>query len=219
MNDQTEKVALITGASRGLGAALAETLAEHRYHIIALARTVGGLEELDDRIQAKGGQATLVPADVTDDAAIEQIVSSIAGRWGKLDLWCHTAIHAPPLAPVDHIDPKDLDKSLKINVRATSRLITHLAPGLKAAGGKAVFFADPVEPKSFHSTYGLTKAAQLRLAQSWAQEGDKTGCKVLILTPPPMPTALRARFYPGERREDLTPCLEAAAELFKQMSH
>ena len=213
MTQDTDKIAMVTGASRGLGSACAEHLAAHGYHIVALARTTGALEELDDRIQAKGGAATLVPVDISNDDAMRQICRSIFERWGKLDLLIHAAIHAPPLSPASHIDEKDLDKSIAGNIRATSRLIANIEPLLKAAKGQAVFFNDPVKSKRFHATYGLTKAAQMRLARSWQDEATASGITVHILEPAPMPTATRARFYPGEDRAALTPCADEAARL------
>lgn len=196
------KTALITGASRGLGAALAKELAR-THHIIAVAKTTGALEELDDVIQAQGGQATLAPMDITVDAAMQQLCRSIYDRWSTLDLWVHTAIHAAPLAPVDHIGEKDFAKSVDVNVTATSRLIRYVAP-LLGATGKAVFFDDPQAGLSFYGSYGATKSAQISLAKSWQNETRKNGPKVHILTPEPMPTATRARFFPGEDRAALT---------------
>lgn len=118
----TDKLALITGASRGLGAALAEALAP-THHIIAVARTTGALEELDDRIKAAGGSATLAPMDITVPEAMATLCRGIFDRWGKLDLWLHCAIHAAPLSPAHHVAPKDWQKSLTINATATSVLI------------------------------------------------------------------------------------------------
>ena len=196
------KTALITGASRGLGAALAKELAT-THHIIAVAKTTGALEDLDDTVQSSSGQATLAPMDITVDAAMQQLCRSIFDRWGKLDLWLHTAIHAAPLAPVDHIGTKDLQKSLDINVAATSRLISYISP-LLGQTGQAVFFDDPRAGSSFFGSYGATKSAQIALARSWQQETRKTGPKVHVLTPNPMPTATRARFFPGEDRNPLS---------------
>lgn len=213
MTQDTDKIALVTGASRGLGAACAERLAAHGYHIVALARTTGALEELDDRIQAKGGSATLVPVDLSNDDTMRQICRSIFERWGKLDLMVHAAIHAAPLCPASHIDAKDLEKSLTGNVTATAQLISNTEPLLKAAKGQAVFFNDPVKSRRFHATYGLTKAAQMRLARSWQDEAQASGITVHILEPAPMPTATRARFYPGEDRAALTPCADEAERL------
>jgi NAD(P)-dependent dehydrogenase (short-subunit alcohol dehydrogenase family) len=209
------QIALITGASRGLGAALARQLAP-THHIIAVAKTVGALEELDDAIQAAGGAATLAPMDITVDAAMQQLCRGIFDRWGKLDLWLHTAVHAAPLAPAGHIGPKDLSKSMTINVEATARLIAYVSP-LLGQTGKAVFFDDPRGGQQFFGVYGATKAAQIALARSWQAESVKTGPRVQILTPAPMPTATRARFYPGEDRSALTEPMAEAARLLPQI--
>lgn len=209
------QIALITGASRGLGAALARQLAP-THHIIAVAKTVGALEELDDAIQAVGGAATLAPMDITVDAAMQQLCRGIFDRWGKIDLWLHTAVHAAPLAPAGHIGPKDLSKSMTINVEATARLIAYVSP-LLGQTGKAVFFDDPRGGQQFFGAYGATKAAQIALARSWQAESVKTGPLVQILTPAPMPTATRARFYPGEDRSTLTEPMAEAARLLPEI--
>ena len=202
------KTALITGASRGLGAAMAVALAP-THHIIAVGKTTGALEEIDDLIQAAGGQATLAPMDITVDAAMQQL-RSIYDRWGSLDLWIHTAVHAAPLAPAGHIGPKDLAKSMTINVEATARLIGYVGP-LLGKDGHAVFTDDPRGGAQFFGAYGATKAAQIALARSWQAESEKTGPHIHIVTPNPMPTATRARFYPGEDRNPLaSPASEAA---------
>jgi NAD(P)-dependent dehydrogenase (short-subunit alcohol dehydrogenase family) len=204
----TDKIALITGASRGLGAALAETLSA-KYHVIAVARTIGALEELDDRILARGGQATLAPMDITKPDAMAQLCRSIYDRWGKIDLWAHPAIHAAPLSPASTIDGKDFAKSMAINVTATATLIPFISP-LLGDCGTAVFFQDPQAQGKFFGAYAATKAAQITLAQCWATESAKSGPTIKIMTPNPMPTATRARFYPGETRDSLTdPRLEA----------
>ena len=205
------KTVLITGASRGLGAALALALAP-THHIIAVGKTVGALEELDDAIQATGGQATLAPMDIGVDAAMQQLCRGIYDRWGGLDLWLHTAIHAAPLAPAGHIGPKDLAKSMAINIEATSRLIAYVSP-LLGQDGQAVFFDDPRGGTQFFGAYGATKAAQIALARSWQAESVKTGPQVKVLTPEPMPTATRGRFYPGEDRAVLTDPVDEAARL------
>ena len=209
------QVALITGASRGLGAALAVALAP-THHIVAVAKTVGALEELDDAITAAGGQATLAPMDITVDAAMQQLCLSIHDRWGHVRLWVHTAIHAAPLAPTGHIGPKDFDRSVAINITATARLIGYLAP-LLDTDGRAVFFDDPRMGEKFFGTYGATKAAQMALARSWQAESVKTGPQVKILTPAPMPTALRGRFFPGEDRSVLTDPRAEAARLLPEI--
>ena len=205
------QTALITGASRGLGAALAGALAPG-HHVIAVARTTGALEELDDRIQAKGGHATLAPMDITDAGAMATLCRGIYDRWGRLDLWLHTAIHAAPLTPADHVDMKDWDRSVRINATATALLIPFVAP-LLGHTGKAVFFDDPRTGGKFFGAYGATKAAQMSLARSWQVETAKTGPKVEIMQPAPMPTALRARFFPGEDRADLASPKDEAVRL------
>ena len=213
MTASDQPTALITGASRGLGAALALALAP-THHIVAVARTAGALEELDDRIKEAGGSATLAPMDVTTDRAMRQLCRSVHDRWSRLDLWCHTAVHAAPLSPTDHISAKDWERSREVNVDAALRLIGNVAPLLRAVGtGRAVFFDDPQAGRKFFGAYGATKAAQTALARSWAAETARIGPDVRILEPPPMPTATRARFHPGEDRGKLTPCSEAAARL------
>lgn len=207
----SEKIALITGASRGLGAALAEALAA-THHIVAVGRTTGALEELDDRIKELGGQATLAPMDITKPDAMAQLCRSIHDRWGRVDLWAHTAIHAAPLSPASTIDARDWDKSVACNVTATGQLIPYVAP-LLGQDGTAIFFDDPRAGHKFFGAYGATKAAQIALAQSWAAETAKTGPRVHVLTPAPMPTATRARFFPGEDRAPLAHPRDEAARL------
>lgn len=199
-------VVLITGASRGLGAALAVALARRGAHIVAVARTVGALEEIDDLITAAGGSATLAPMDITQEEAMRYLCLSVHDRWGRVDLWAHTAIHAAPLSPAGHIDIKDWDRSLQVNARATGALIPMVEPLLRGAPrGTALFFDDPRAGRKFFGSYGATKSAQIALARSWQAETDRTGPRVVIAEPAPMPTALRARFFPGEDRAALTP--------------
>lgn len=208
------KTALITGASRGLGHALALALAP-THHIIAVGKTVGALEELDDVIKAMGGAATLAPMDITTDAAMQQLCRGIFDRWGHLDLWAHTAVHAAPLSPAAHIAPKDLAKSVDINVTATQRLIAYVSP-LLGFEGQALFFDDPRGGETFFGAYGATKAAQTALARSWQVETVKTGPRVHIATPAPMPTATRARFYPGEDKSVLASPTDEAARILDE---
>jgi NADP-dependent 3-hydroxy acid dehydrogenase YdfG len=197
----SKPVALITGASRGLGAELAQILSS-THHVIAVSRTLGALEALDDQIQKCGGSSTLAPIDLTDENAIAQLCRSIFDRWGKIRLWAHTAIHAAPLGPVITIDSKDWEKSIKSNVTALTKLIPMVSPLLEE-DGKAVFFEDTTIMKKFSSIYGATKAAQLHIVKTWKEECKTTGPQIYILQPNPMPTAVRARFYPGESRKKL----------------
>lgn len=212
----TEKIALITGASRGLGAAFAEALAPE-YHIVAIARTTGALEELDDRIQAKGGKATLAPMDITNADAMAHLCRSIYDRWGTAALWVHAAVHAAPLMTTSTLDSKDWDKSVDVNVRATGVLIPYIAP-LLADTGSALFFDDTHAGQKFFGAYGATKAAQIALARSWAAETATTGPKVHILSPKAMPTATRARFFPGEDRTTLAHPMDEARRLLATLT-
>jgi NAD(P)-dependent dehydrogenase (short-subunit alcohol dehydrogenase family) len=209
---ETTRLALVTGASRGLGAALSEALAARGWHVVAVARTVGALEELDDRIRTAGGAATLAPMDVTDADAMRHLCRGIHDRWGQVGLWAHAAIHAPPLAPAGHVDAKDWDKAVTVNLRATGILIPMVEPLLRAAtGGTALFFDDPRGGQKFFGAYGATKAGQIALARSWQAETLRTGPRVEVAEPAPMPTATRARFFPGEDRSALAdPRAEAA---------
>ena len=176
----TQRIALVTGASRGLGAAMAEELAGRGWHVVALARTVGGLEELDDRVKARrqpgAGELTLAPMDITNDDAMAHLCRSIFDRWGRLDLWVHAAIHAAPMSPAQFLDVKDWDKSLAINLRATGTLIPLVEPLLRLAPAPAaMFFDDPRGGEMYFGAYGATKAAQIALARSWQKEAAKVG--------------------------------------------
>lgn len=200
-NTNKTPLALITGASRGLGAAMAEQLAPS-HHILAVARTTGALEELDDRIKARGGVATLAPMDITVEPAMAQLCRSIHDRWGRIDLWIHTAIHAAVLTPVAHMDMKDWQKSVDINVTSLVRLIAYLTP-LFDENSRAVFFDDPRGGEKFFGHYGTTKAAQMALVRSWQADTQRLGPRVDVLSPAPMATAPRARFFPGEDKGPL----------------
>ena len=208
---------LITGASRGLGFALSEAFA-NGHHIVAVARTVGALEELDDRIQKSGGNSTLAPLDITDDGAMQHLCRMIHDRWGGVSKWIHTAIHTAPLTPADQIDNRDWQKSWETNVEATRRLIAYVSPLLPAGTGQAVFFEDEKAGKSFFGSYGATKAAQMALAKSWAAETRQTGPSVKILSPKPFRSATRARFYPGEDKDRLADPRDVAKALLAQMA-
>lgn len=212
-------LALVTGASRGLGAALAEELALKGWHVVAVARTVGGLEELDDRVKAEraSGALTLAPMDVTDEGAMRHLCRSIHDRWGSLQFWAHTAIHATALTPAGSIEMKDLDRSIATNFRATAALIPMVEPLLRAGNGAAMFFDDPLPGTKFAGCYGATKAGQMALARSWQAEGARVGPRVLIETPAPMPTAVRARFHPSEDRSRLANPKDEAARLIARL--
>lgn len=213
----SEKIALITGASRGLGAALAVELAP-THHIVAVARTTGALEEIDDRIKAAGGEATLAPMDITKADAMAQLCRAIYDRWGKVDLWAHTAIEAMQLTPTAQLalQEEDFDKSLKVNVEATARLIAYVAP-LLGETGTAAFFRDNHAGEPYYGGYGATKAAQMALAESWQAESARIGPRVKIVDPKPLATAMRARFHPSEDRSKLASPWDEARRLLPEI--
>lgn len=194
---------------------MAEELAQRGWQVVAVARTVGGLEALDDRVRARdsAGALTLAPMDVSDDDAMRHLCRSIYDRWGGLDFWAHTAIHATPLSPAPSVDAKDLDKAIAINLRAASLLITMVEPLLREKAGTAMFFDDPLPGHKFSAAYGATKAGQMAIARAWQAETIRIGPRVQIVSPAPMPTALRARFYPGEDRDALAPIAQEAHRL------
>ncbi len=215
---EKQKIALVTGASRGLGAALALELARD-HHVVAVARTTGGLEDLDDQIREIGGQATLAPMDITIPEAMTQLGRSIYDRWGRLDIWAHSAIYAAPLTPTAHLEAGDMDRSLAVNVKATANLIAMIEPLLSMTkDSQALFFDDPRAGEKFFGYYGASKAAQMALVRSWQAETRKSGPNVRILTPAPMATAVRARFFPGEARERLSATQAEAARIMQALS-
>lgn len=210
-----DKIALITGASRGLGAALALELAP-THHIVAVARTTGALEELDDRIRERGGSATLAPMDVSLTEAMAQLCRAIYDRWGKVDFWAHTAIHVQALMPAQDIASDDhWQKALATNVDATAQLIYMVSP-LLGRESTAMFFDDDRAGQKFFGSYGATKAAQMALAKSWHAETRRIGPRVVIGAPKPMATALRARFFPGEDRSRLARPADEAKRLLHE---
>ncbi len=213
--DPAPPVALVTGASRGLGYAVARALGARGTRIIALARTVGGLEDLSDEITAAGGPTpTLVPLSLTDEGGLQRLCLAIHDRWGRLDLAVHCAAHAAPLGPAPHLADKDFDTSVEVNVRGTQRLIVMLQPLLIAApAGRFVHVTDNRAGQPFFGSYGATKAAAEALVRSWAAETAKIGPKVEFFHPNPMPTAVRGRFYPGEDRTVLAAPADEAARL------
>lgn len=207
------KIALVTGASRGLGAASSLWLARQGAHVVAVARTIGGLEELDDRIKAVGGQATLAPMDLTDDGAIAHLCRSLYDRWGRTDIWVHTAIHVTPLTPAPHVQVKDLDKVMALNIRGVSRLIANIEPLIAPSDAPTAIFFDDVWDEKYAGPYAMSKASQRALVQCWQAETAKGPLAVHLLQPKPMPTAVRARFYPGEDRTPLADPAQEAARL------
>lgn len=214
------RIALITGASRGIGRALACAFAAEGAHVILVARTVGGLEETDDAITAVGGSATLVPLDLADFDGLDRLGASIFERWGKLDILIGNAAILGALSPLTHIEPKDWSKLIDINLTANWRLIRSLDPLLKASdAGRAIFVTSGVghRPRAYWGGYAISKAALEMLAFIYASECSNTRIKVNIVDPGPTRTKMRRAAFPGEDPqtnrppEDLVPLFVALA--------
>jgi len=195
------RIALITGASRGIGAAVARLFAAEGAHVVLAARTVGGLEEVDDQIQAAGGSATLVPLDLQEFDKIDQMGAALYERFGKLDILVGNAGHIGSLGPMSHQDPKVFKRVLETNVMANYRLIRSMEPLLKLApAGRAIFTACAAghEPTAYWSAYAVSKAALEMMARTWAAELTKTNVRVSLVDPGPVATQLRRTAFPGE---------------------
>ena len=193
-------VALVTGASRGIGQAVAVELGRRGVHVVALARTQGGLEETDDAIRAVGGQTTLLPQDLMDGPALDPLGPSLYARFGRLDILVHAAAVLGKLTPVGHITPKDWDNVVGVNLSAAWRLVRTLDPLLRRSpAGRAVFLADSRarEPWAYWGAYGATKAGLDYLALTWAQEVQAMGLKVNLFDPGPVAGALHGGAFPG----------------------
>jgi len=202
------RIALVTGASRGIGRAAAKALAAAGAHVILVARTVGGLEEADDEIKSLGGSATLVPLNVKDFDAIDRLGASIFERWGKLDALLGNAGQLGSLTPLSHLDPKVFQDLLDVNVTSNWRLIRSLDPLLRQSdAGRVLFVTSGAAQKhtAYWGGYGTTKAALESLALTYAAECALTNVKVNLVNPGPMRTAMRARAMPGEDPSTLPP--------------
>jgi len=198
----SEHVALVTGASRGIGRAAALALATAGAHVVAVARTQGGLEALDDEIRAATGQsATLVPMDIGEADGLDQLGLAIHQRFGRLDVLVHAAAILGPLTPVSHIEPKHWDRVLAVNLTASYRLIRSVEPLLRASERpRAIFLTSgrAARPKAFWGPYGATKAALENLVRTWADELEQTKIRAVLLDPGQMRTRMRGEAYPGE---------------------
>lgn len=194
------QVALVTGASRGIGAAVSKALAERGAHVILLARTQGDLEEVDDAIRARGGKATLIPLDLQKLEDVDKLGPSIAERFGRLDIFIGNAAVLGPLSPVHHVIPKEWEKAFTVNVMANVRLVRSLDPLLRNAdAGRVVFTTSGLGEKAmaYWGPYCSTKAALNLFAQSYAAETVKTNLRVNLLSPGPVDTAMLKEAFPG----------------------
>jgi NAD(P)-dependent dehydrogenase (short-subunit alcohol dehydrogenase family) len=208
MTAQTGRIALVTGASRGIGRACALALAKAGAQVIACGRAKAALEELDDEIFAATSQhATLIPFDITDNDAFDRLSSVLFERFGRIDTLVHAAAISGTLSPVTHHEPKDFDKVVAVNLGATYRLLRALEPLLRqSAAGRAIFLttgASVTEGRAFWGPYGATKAAMETLVRAWADEIEITPIRAAIVSPGAMRTRMRAAAYPGEDPESV----------------
>ncbi len=214
--DLTGRTALVTGASRGIGYFLAKGLAAAGAHVIAVARTVGGLEELDDEIKEAGGQATLVPLNLTDMAGIDRLGGAIHERWGKLDILVANAGVLGVIAPLGHVKSKVFDEVMAVNVTSTWRLIRSVDPLLRLSdAGRAIIMSSGAahSARAFWGPYSASKAAVEALARSWADETRNTKLRVNCVNPGATRTAMRAKAMPGEDPSTLPTPQEVAAAI------
>lgn len=201
MASLASRVAVVTGASRGIGHAVALALAREGAHVVALARTVGGLEELDDEIRAEGGAATLVPLDLKDFEALDRLGAALDERWGKLDILVANAGVLGPITPLGHVDQKSWEEVMAVNVTANWRLIRSLDPLLRASdAGRLVVVSSAAAHncRAYWGPYSVSKAALEALARTYAAETASTAIKVMLVNPGPLRTTMRAAAMPGE---------------------
>ena len=196
-----DRIALVTGASRGIGCAVAKALARDGAHVVALARTVGGLEELDDAIKAEGGSATLVPVDVADFDGIARLGAALNDRYGRLDVLVGNAGVLGPVSPLGHIEPKQFIDVMTTNVTANFQLIRCMEPLLRNSdAGRAVFVtsAAATSARAYRGPYSTSKAALDALVRTWAGEIETTAMRANLFNPGQIRTRMRAALMPGE---------------------
>jgi NAD(P)-dependent dehydrogenase (short-subunit alcohol dehydrogenase family) len=208
MDCLVDKVALITGASRGIGAAVAERFALEGAHLVLTARTVGGLEEVDDKVRAAGGSATLVPVDLRDFVKIDELAGALFDRWGRLDILVGNAAEFGVFSPLGHIDPATWAEVIDLNLTTNWRLIRAMDPLLRAApAGRAIFVtsgvAHGVHP--YWGPYAISKAGLEMLVKIYAGEITKTRVRANLIDPGIVRTRLRALIFPGEDPARLPP--------------
>ncbi len=217
----TGRIAVVTGASRGLGRAAALALSEAGAHVVALARTVGGLEELDDAIREKGGEATLVPLDLADSPALDRLGAAIYERWGKLDMLLAGAAVLGVITPASHLEPRVWDEVMAVNVTANWRLIRSLDPLLRQSdAGRALFVTCGAvrELRPYWGAYAASKAALEMLVRTWARELSITGARANLIDPGPLRTRIRAQARPGEDAETVKSPEAAVPDILRMLS-
>ena len=210
------RVTLVTGASRGIGYAAAIELAKAGSHIIATARTQGGLEDLDDAIREVGGECTIVPIDFKQPDGIDQLGAAVYERWGRLDGLLANAGVLGEMAPVSQISPKKFDEAMAVNIVANYRLIRSFEPLLIASpAGRAVFMSSKAAQsrKAFWGVYAASKSALDAMVQCWAEETEQTNLKITLVNPGPVRTQMRAKAMPGENPDKLPMPVDIAPRL------
>ncbi len=218
----SNRIALVTGASRGIGRAAALALSKAGAHVILVARTVGGLEEVDNEVQAAGGTATLVPLDLKDFPALDRLGASIYERWGKLDAFLGNAGVLGALTPLTHLEPKLFQELLDVNVTANWRLIRSLDPLLRMSdAGRVLLLSSGAARKHtpYWGGYAMSKAALESIALTYAAECEGTKVRVNLLNPGPLRTRMRARAFPGEDPQSLDPPEALVPLIFELLSH
>jgi NAD(P)-dependent dehydrogenase (short-subunit alcohol dehydrogenase family) len=201
MSPLTDRIALVTGASRGIGYATALALARAGAHVVAIARTVGGLEELDDAVRKTGSSATLVPLDIRDYPGIYRLATALNERYQHLDVLIGNAAVAGQRSPLDHVDPQNWDEVMAVNVSANWHFIRAMDPLLKRAqAGRAVFITSgaATHARAYAGPYSVSKAALNVLARTYAEETSSTPVRVNLFNPGPTRTRMRALVMPGE---------------------
>lgn len=215
-----DRIALITGASRGIGRAVALAYAKEGAHVIATARTKGALEELDDEINALGGTATLLPMTLTDSEKIDGLGPAILDRWGKLDILVANGAMLGPLSPITHISDKDWTEVLAVNLTANWRLLRTLDPLLRLSdAGRAIFVTSNAAraTKAYWGPYSTSKAALEAMVKTYANEIETTNIRANLLNPGRIATSMRAAAFPGEDPKTLNQP-EALSDLFVLMA-
>ncbi|ESR23614.1 SDR family NAD(P)-dependent oxidoreductase [Lutibaculum baratangense] len=219
--DLKNRVAVLTGASRGIGYAVAKELAKTGIHQVLVARTVGGLEELDDEVRALGGSATLVPLDITDMQALDRLGASIHERWGRLDALIANAGVLGVLAPLSQVKAKDWEQTMTVNLTANWRLLRSLDPLLrKSDAGRAVFMTSGAarRAKAYWGPYSVSKAALEMMVRIYSQEVAMTPLRANLFNPGPVRTAMRAKAMPGEDPQSLPHPSELAPAIVDMLS-
>lgn len=213
------RIALVTGASRGIGRAVALRFAEEGAHLILTARTVGGLEEVDDLVRGRGGNATLVPMDLSQVDEIDRLGAAIHQRFGRLDVLVANAAMLGVLSPVGHIEPLVWDETIRLNLTSNYRIIRSLDPLLRQSeAGRAIFVTSgAARGKAFWGAYAATKAGLESLVKCYAKEMENTNIRVNLLSPGATRTGMRASAFPGENPKTLK-MPESIASLFLELA-